>query len=460
MTNTTAITRLLCTLLACAAPIVARAQVVDTAPADSAAQRLGLWARTSRGSGLILTTGKTYNRVEGLPVYVGPTFHDSIGAAEINASMMGIIRSADTFHWDSQNLGHRIAAEARVGRGRGYGLAVSSYDVMTPVETWQVPDPDAGLAAFFGHRDFRDWFNRHGARATATFNMSARSSLSADWSDERWSSASGRSVFSVFGNGSTWRANPAVDAGRFHIGVLRAHVDTRNDADNPSTGWLISAEYEHGSGSITDVASTSALARVSAPGPISYGRALVDLRRYNRLSPTTWFNARLVLGGWLHGDDLPLERRFSVGGLGTVPGVDFRKYDPGIVDVSECNSGGQPPPGNPAQCERVALAQLEYRNELHSSFFDFLNAKPIRLRGIGFTVRPTAVAFVDAGRGWLVGQPSGTLQYSRSSFPRFGTFRTDVGLGLDLGIFGVYAAKSVSSPDEPANFFLRVRRLF
>ena len=187
MTNTTAITRLLCTLLACAPPIVARAQVVDTAPADSAAQRLGLWARTSRGSGLILTTGKTYNRVEGLPVYVGPTFHDSIGAAEINASMMGIIRSADTFHWDSQNLGHRIAAEARVGRGRGYGLAVSSYDVMTPVETWQVPDPDAGLAAFFGHRDFRDWFNRHGARATATFNMSARSSLSADWSDERWS---------------------------------------------------------------------------------------------------------------------------------------------------------------------------------------------------------------------------------------------------------------------------------
>jgi hypothetical protein len=44
--------------------------------------------------------------------------------------------------------------------------------------------------------------------------------------------------------------------------------------------------------------------------------------------------------------------------------------------------------------------------------------------------------------------------------PRFGTFRTDVGLGLDLGIFGVYVAKAVSSSDEPANFFLRVRRRF
>lgn len=460
MTNTATTTRAVCVLLACAAPVLARAQGVDTVQTDTAAERLGLWARTSRASGLVLSSGKTYNRVEGLPVYIGPVFHDSAGAADLNASVMGIIRSADTFHWDSQNLGHRIAAGMRVGRGRGYGFGVSSYDVMTPVETWQLPDPDAALAAFFGHRDFRDHFNRHGAKATATFNMSARSSFSADWSDERWSSARARSVFSIFGNGKAWRANPLVDAGRFHLGVLRANIDTRNDGNNPSTGWLILAEYERGTGRLTDVGPTSPLARPTVSPQVTYGRALVDLRRYNRLSPTTWVNARLVLGGWLNGDDLPLERRVSVGGIGTVPGLDFRKYEPGTVDVSQCSDGGQPPPGNPAQCERVALAQLEYRNELHSSLFDFLNARPIRLRGVGFTVQPTVVAFVDAGRGWLVGQPSGTLVYSSTSFPRFGTFRTDVGLGLDLGLIGVYVAKAVSSPEEPANVFLRVHRRF
>ena len=459
MTRTQRVTSLLCALLLLAATRV-RAQDVDTLRTDSTAERLGLWARASRQSGLTIATGKTYNRVEGLPVFLGPAFHDSVGAAEINASVMGIIRSANTFHWDSQNLGHGITTDVRVGHGRGYGFAVSSYDVMTPVETWQLPDPDAGLAAFFGHRDFRDYFNRHGAKLTATFNMSARSSVSADWSDERWGAVDERRVFSVFGNGEAWRANPVVDAGRFHVGVLRANVDTRNDDDNPSTGWLIVAEYERGTGDIVDPGPTSPLARVVTGGRVTYGRGFVDLRRYNRLSPTTWFNARLVLGGWLHGDDLPLERRFSVGGLGTVPGVDFRKYDPGVVDVSQCSNGGPPPAGNPAQCERVALAQLEYRNELHSSMFDFLNARAIRLRGIGFTVRPTAVAFVDAGRGWLVGQPSGTLQYSSNSFPRFGTFRTDVGLGLDLGIIGAYVAKSVSNPKDPANVFLRVRRLF
>ena len=52
-------------------------------------------------------------------------------------------------------------------------------------------------------------------------------------------------------------ANPVVDAGRFHVGVARANIDTRNDDINPSTGWLILAEYERGSGQLTAAGPTS-----------------------------------------------------------------------------------------------------------------------------------------------------------------------------------------------------------
>jgi hypothetical protein len=175
-----------------------------------------------------------------------------------------------------------------------------------------------------------------------------------------------------------------------------------------STSVTVTAETAVLEGARSQIAGT--VSRDEVKNVPLNGRAFLDLRRYNRLSPTTWINGRLVLGGWMNGDELPLERRFSVGGVGTIPGFDFRKYQPGIVDVSQCSDAGAPPSGNPAQCERVALAQLEYRNELHSSLLDFLNSRPIRLRGVGFTVQPTIVAFVDAGRGWLVGKPSGTLE--------------------------------------------------
>jgi hypothetical protein len=108
----------------------------------------------------------------------------------------------------------------------------------------------------------------------------------------------------------------------------------------------------------------------------------------------------------------------------------------------------------------MALVQLEYRSELHAHFLDVMNSRPIRVRGVGLTVRPAAVAFVDAGRGWLVGQRGAGLRYPGSNIPPFGSFRTDVGLGLDLGLFGIYAAKAVSVAKEPANVFVRLSRRF
>lgn len=111
-------------------------------------------------------------------------------------------------------------------------------------------------------------------------------------------------------------------------------------------------------------------------------------------------------------------------------------------------------------CERVALLQLEFRNELISDLIDTFNRNGIRLRGAAFTVRPSVVAFVDAGRGWLVGNRLGTLRYPSGALPSFDTFRTDAGLGLDLGVAGFYVAKAVSAEKEPANFFVRIHNRF
>ena len=451
-------------VLAAAAPAMLRAQSADSARVDSARadSSTGYWANPHRNAGIRVTSTGTYNRVEGLPVLIGPWMRDTIAGVALRVDVLGIVRSANSFHWDAENVGHSVTLNAQQTdpAGRGWDLHLSSFDVVDAVERWQMSGGESGLATFFFHRDYRDYYGRHGARAAASLLMSARSSFTVGMSDERWTSRDSRRVFTVWKNGAAFRPNPVVDDGHFRIATLQARLDSRNDPQSPATGYNLLAEYELGSGRITAPGLISPFARSSAAGHVTYGRLFLDLRDYARISPSTQINARLVLGGWLHGDPLPMERRLSVGGVATLPGYDFRDATLPGPDVSQCNSGGAAPPGLPAQCDRVALAQLEYRTELHAHFLDVLNSRAIRIRGIGLTVRPNAVIFADAGRGWLVGDNPGGLRYRAGTIPSFGSFRSDVGLGLDLGLFGIYAAKAVSDSKEPANVFVRVSRRF
>lgn len=409
--------------------------------------------------GLKVTSGKTYNRVEGLPVFIGPTYRNRVRSGEFYLSALGIVRSAHAFKWDAENIGHRLTADLRFGDQRGFSIGAESFDLVSKIEPWQLDEPDGGLAAFFLKRDYFDYFGRHGARVHASAFRDDKRLVTIGYSHERWSSRRARDVFTLFRDDDSWRINPRINDGRVHLADIALHIDTRNSETNPLAGWFVNADYEFGSG---DFATDGTLIPASGPdgfARLGYGRAFIDLRRYNRISLKRQLNGRMVLGGWLHGDPLPYQRRLSVGGVGTLPGFDFRRLGIG-TDVGQCSRNTGPPEGRPAECERVALAQAEYRHELPSELFDVFNRNGIRVRGAVFRVRPVAVAFADAGRGWLVGPRAGKLSYRSGQFPGFDTFRTDVGLGLDLGIAGVYVAKAVSESKEPANFFVRIRNRF
>jgi hypothetical protein len=424
----------------------------NDAPADSTLDPR--WLADADHGGLTVTSGKTYNRVEGLPILLGPTYKGRVGPGDLTVSVLGILRTANGFDWDSGNLGHKASAEMRVGRRRGYMVGVSTFDVVEKIEPWQLSEPDASLAAFFLRRDYFDYFNRHGGRIYGSLFRSDMASISGGYSHERWSSRRARDVFSVFRGNEDWRSNPTIDDGTVHVADLSADFDTRNTLVDPSSGWLVNARYEYGVGDF--VARDGVLTSVLPMSHVTYGRAFLDLRKYNRISPKRQLNTRLIVGGWVHGDPLPFERRFSVGGPGTLPGFDYRMLGIG-TDVGQCSTETTAYPGRPAQCERAAVAQVEYRHELVSELFDIFNRNRIRVRGAAFRVRPEVVAFVDGGRGWIVGKREGELKYPAWSLPGFDSFRTDVGVGLDLGIVGIYVAKAVSEAKQPANVFIRIR---
>ncbi|MGQ0713093.1 MAG: BamA/TamA family outer membrane protein [Gemmatimonadaceae bacterium] len=421
------------------------------------------WRRRRRDSDskLALMTGGSYNRVEGLAVHAGPTIRRTTSWGEVRANAFGILRSVDHWEWTARNVGHDVTAQVAFGRGNQIALGGRAFDVVAPVETWQLRDGEVGLASFFLHRDYRDYWARHGGSAFVRLRIGQALSVSPSYSEERWSALPERDPFTLFRGGQQWRPNPVTDIGRFRLTSAALTYDTRTDVDDPWSGWYVVADVERGSSAAVQLAPMPAEVRAPATEPVAveYTRVFLDARRYNRVSPDGQLNLRLVMGGWVGGDELPLQRRFALGGAGSLPGYDFRR--PPDKDVLLC--GGTELPGRPGLCERIAVAQIEYRGALAFRFTSeggFDEEEDERDWRLQYSRKGEWVVFVDAGRGWLVGPRSGTVQYGKSTLPPLSTFRTDVGAGLDFELIGFFVAKSVSDAKIPPNFFVRLRHRF
>jgi len=403
--------------------------------------------------------GGPYNRVEGLPIIGGPSIRQNIGIGTLRLSALGIYRSADHFEWKGENLGWHASSELTLGGAHNVRFGIEGYDVVTPAESWQLRDGEVSLASFFLHRDYRDYYNTKGAHAWVGAHAGRKLSLELGVRRERWEPREARDPFTLFRNGSNWRPNPTLDDGLLLIGEALVRFDTRNNVGDPWTGWLIDAALETGGADHLKEGPASFDVRVPRDSAVRvrYSRLFADLRRYNRVSPQAQLNFRLVLGAGFGAGSLPLERRFALGGAGTLPGYDFRAPYHG-PDVLSCNPGPAAIPGQPALCDRMVLGQIEYRHDSRIRLFgrrDPDGAQRYRVdRDVAF------VAFADGGRGWISGSRFGDLRYPSGSFPSLSTFKYDVGGGVDLHYVGIYLAKSLTDWSNPVNLLVRLRHRF
>jgi len=441
--------------------------------------RFSQWVNDDEESGtqsqLFVTTAHTYNRVEGLPIFVGPRFRARQGDMQVRAEVFGIFRTGNRLVWNDENLGHRVFFEAKKGDKGGVAIGGRLFDEVEAVEEWQLTDAEVGLATFLFSRDYRDYYERHGGQAYVSLFAGRGHELRASYGEERWNSRNARDVFRL-NDEVALRNNPMSDRGVVKLLTLSGTFDTRTESRNPRSGWYLRGEYERGtSDALTLAPLTDGLGRPSlvnaAPlpaGAIEYGRAFFDLRRYNRLGPNAQLNLRAVFGGWTNGDALPLQRRLSVSGIDALPGFDFRRTL-GSADVGTCATGDEGSYsvlGRPAQCERMALVQVEWKGDFRINLFGDDDDSDRRWRFSRRGADGTWVVFANSGRGWLVNRPStaGTaaepLYYGRNRVPEIGTWRTDIGGGFDFGDFGVYVAQAVSQSGLSPNVYVRLGRRF
>ena len=406
-----------------------------------------------------LVEGGPYNRVEGLPIILGPSIRQNTGLGVLRMAALGTYRSADGFAWKGENLGWNASTELTVGGKRNVSFGIAGYDLVRPTESWEMRDVEVSIASFFLHRDYRDYFNTKGVHGWIGLHDGNRISLELGLRNERWEPREERDPYTVFRDGAHWRHNPLLDDGRLWTGTLDFRLDTRNNAADPWTGWLIDASFEAGGTDALTLGPTSPIVRDSASGAerVRYTRLFADVRRYNRISPQSQLNLRLVLGGGLGGDPLPLERRFALGGAGTLPGYDFRKPYGG-TDVLACSDALVHVDGRPAQCDRMLLGQAEFRHDMRIRMFGRRDADGAQRYRVDKTL--AAVLFADGGRGWVTGPRVGDIRYRSTTLPSLGTFKYDAGAGVDLHWLGVYVAKSLTDWSNPANLIVRLRHRF
>lgn len=423
------------------------------------------WRRNRSWSRWQIASAGAYNRVEGLPIELGPQVQRMTSWGRTRLDAYAVYRTGSSFTSTDNDVGYSVRTEVQLGRYEGFAFGGHAFDVVEGVEPWQLADLEVGLASFLLRRDYRDYYDKRGGSVFASLIASPEVSLTGAFSHEHWGPRDEANPFTLFRQSATWRPNPLMDEGVLHIANATLRIDTRNDRMRPWDGWYLVADYERGNGRLDQLGEESfagASARRAA-GPVAYSRGFLDFRRYNRIAPNAQLNLRLLAAGWLEGDVLPLQRRVSVEGSGLVPGFGFREpYSD--WSAGTCGGPGAMVFGAPAECDRMAVAQAEYRGSINLGWdgnwdSESAVAAPQRRYRRGHA-DGVWVLFADAGRGWLVNTPGSTLNYDRGKLPPLSSFRTDVGAGFDFGSVGVYVAKALSEAGKPAHVFVRLRHRF
>jgi hypothetical protein len=346
-----------------------------------------------------------YNRSEGLPVFIGPRFMLNGSNPTILQGQV-ILRSAAAFRFDDKDYGYLLRFEQFVGGKRVARVGVRYSDEVQPIETSGLSDKENSITTFVLHRDYRDHYNRKG---WAAFLAGGRTGLPLDWSieygDYRFSDAALRDPYSIRNNPDPWRPEVSIPYTRLHVLSLNVGYDTRNEPQDPSTGWLIGLTGERAT---------------------MYHFGAVDVRRFIRFSPVARLSVHAFAGGTLDKNPLPAFRQLAFGGPGSLPGYEQYRLDCGAHDVVS-SANRYPYHG----CDRASLFQIEYQ-----SAFWLLNKIGARIgHDFGLLENVRWVAFLDAGRAHETG--------------------VDAGFGVKFNQLGAYWAKPLNG-NGGFNFFMRL----
>jgi len=242
-----------------------------------------------------------YNRVEGLVLGVGrnPLTWDSYGRSTIYGQA--------GYAFELKEWRATIGVETRVDnlRNDGYGLKIGgTYTYNTDTrDSWKTSWLENSLAAFFFENDFFDYYQVEGWSLYAVQRITPYLQLGVGYRDEDYRSLAKNTGWSLF-DGGGFALNPAIDDGAMHSFVVTLEGGHVVGLHSLPRGAAFRFEAEVGDG---------------LGGDFTFNRYIADVRGYVPLTSFSSFGLRLR-GGLTTGDVVPLQKQFTLGGIGTVRG--------------------------------------------------------------------------------------------------------------------------------------------
>lgn len=422
-------------------------------------------------SRITVRAGRNYNRVEGLPVVFGPIL-ETDARNPLRLEALGIWRTESGLDLRGEDLGYQVKLEQALGGRDEVAVGVTARSEILPLETWGLSDLEASLGTFLLHRDFRDYVQEDGwsaylqwrpRRFPVTVGVEYREA------DHRMVAPGG--PWSLKDNDQPWRPQPALAAGSLPSMATTLRLDTRNDTRAPTDGWLVDASIRQAlGGSLQHPAlryepsdpALEAVDRPAVPTDRDFRHGFLDVRRYNRVGPSSSLSLRGLVAGSPGSGALPPQFQHAAGGAGSLPGHRLFTVDCGArrVEAIRFHSDDTPAERDRTEffpgygCDRLVVLQAEFRALLPVGLPR--NTAAGNLLGL-LELTPSWYLFANAARGWSGSRGPELPEPFRGEHS---PWRSDAGAGFGLGSLGMQVAFPLQSSGPRATFTVRLSHRF
>lgn len=258
-----------------------------------------------------------FNRVEGFTLLSG--IHYSEADHELPDIDIDVGYAFGLKRWDFD-----IGFRQQFGNKWAFYIGGNLYQGAFTPDLWRFTQHENTIAGLFFKEDFHDFYYRKGVKAYAGQQLGKYSFFQVEYTAQANDVLAKRTNKAIFGGKKHFRENYSTmlfDSlallsikGDLRLIGVRFSWDSRDDNIQPHSGQYLELAWETaGDGIIGDIG-----------GDFSYDIVEATISHYQPLTPRQYLGFRLK-GGYSD-QQLPLDRWFFLGGVGSLRGYDYKEY--------------------------------------------------------------------------------------------------------------------------------------